>query len=428
MAASRRKMFIFNSVISIAGSVLAGGFNYVFHFLVSRRLTISQYGELQALLSLVGVLAIFGSTFQNATIRTVAGYAEQGKIGELVSFIKSARKHSYAAAVWLLVVLLIVSPVFIAALHLQSYWELLFVYGAVISGVVASVDSGIVNGLEDFTRSNIESIIASAIKLIAGVALAWYFARTSYVAFSLFLGGLAALLVYRMFANKILPQAADTAAAALPAMPESKWYRLEKAVISEMWPVFIFSFLLVLANNLDVLLVKGVAGSQTVGFYGAFETLGNIILFVNTAIIGVVLPRASGEGYTGKPVSAPFLWLSYGLLIAVALSGFGLYTLFPNAIIGTLYGAKYLVVVSNLKIFALLAAAMSFFILEANVAYARRDSFIIFAEIVVCLGIVTAIFTHHANVRDLVIGVTCAFTAGWIISGIRHILVRIRYT
>ena len=417
-----RKLFVFNSFISIAGSLVAGGFNYIFHFLVSRRLTVPQYGELQALISLVGVLAIFGSTFSNATIRTIASYAAQNKFGDMKKFILSARKHAYVGALWMLAALLALSYVFIHALHLESFWELLFVYGTVITGLIAAVDNGVLTGLENFRIVNVTGVLNAAVKFFTGVALAYFFAKTSYVAFSFFLSGVTGLVIYRIFANRVMP--VQTAGQELA---EGTWYKLEKSLIQVMFPVFIFSFLLVLANNLDVLLVKGFAGSQVVGFYGAFETLGNIIFFVNSAIIAVILPRASGEGYQGKPINYATLLLTYFLVIVVGASGIILFIFFPHAIINTLYGAKYLVSISNLWIFGLLALVMSFFLLEANIAYARHDYVISYVQAIVCAGIITAVATHHGSVHQIVIGVMCAFALGWILALIRHILVRKRY-
>lgn len=55
----RNNLFLRNSVISASGSLLAGVFNYLFHFVISRRLSVGQYGELQALFASATILSVF---------------------------------------------------------------------------------------------------------------------------------------------------------------------------------------------------------------------------------------------------------------------------------------------------------------------------------------------------------------------------------
>jgi O-antigen/teichoic acid export membrane protein len=149
------------------------------------------------------------------------------------------------------------------------------------------------------------------------------------------------------------------------------------------------------------------------GFYGALHTLGMVIITLNTAVIGAVLPTAYAAGHEGKRAGAKTVLFAYGAIAIISAGGLFLYAAFPGIIVGMLFGAKYLSVARNLWIFAPLTFFLSVLTLEANFAYARhayRVSWILLATIAVAaLGV--AFF--HANIRDIALVITAAFACGY---------------
>jgi O-antigen/teichoic acid export membrane protein len=170
-----------------------------------------------------------------------------------------------------------------------------------------------------------------------------------------------------------------------------------------------------LLGNVDIFLVKGLTSATMTGFYGALHTLGTVILTLNAAVIGSVLPTVYAAGHEGKRASTRTVLFAYGAIAVISAGGLLLYAAFPSLIVGMLFGTKYISVARNLWLFAPLTFFLSILTLEANFAYARhayRVSWALLATIVVAAA---GVGLFHESIRAIALAITVAFACGYIL-------------
>lgn len=178
--------------------------------------------------------------------------------------------------------------------------------------------------------------------------------------------------------------------------------------------IFFFSLALVLVSNLDVVLVKYFSDAETTGYYGAFGLLGKIILWLNLAVVSVMLPGACAEGHAGKRPDKRHLLNSYGIMVLVGISAMLFYYFAPNFTIKMFFGEKYVYDTSVLWLFGLMSFLLSLLTLEANLSFAKRDFRVVYFLAATVVLMVVGVSIYHTNLKEIVLTFTVSFLFGYI--------------
>ena len=400
-----------NSIIISLGALIAGVFGYFFQFVISRRLTVAEYGEFQSMNSLFLITGAVASTLTYLFYKFFPVFWKARDYAAHHAFVQWVMRKINT---WILVyfgLFLVLSPLFVLILHLSGYYGLMFIILAAIVGIYSTLYNSALIGWEHFLPSALGSIIGSAAKLVAGYVIVLFFPSASGVLFSFIIGAAAGLVACVFFHRRYFPagEGADT----LRINWKQKYYA-KFDMERELGHVFIFALLLLVLGNIDIFLVKSLTTAELTGFYGALHTLGNVIVTLNSAIIGAVLPTAYAAGHEGKRASSRTILFAYGAIAIISAGGLFLYSVFPTLIVRMLFSAKYVSVAYNLWLFAPLTFFLSVLTLESNFAYARhayRVSWILLATIAIAtIGI--ALF--HESIGEIALATTVAFACGYI--------------
>jgi len=408
-----QKSLVKNSFFMMAGNLLAGFLGYVFHFLISRRLSISAYGELQSLISLAGILAVPSAAITFFTIKHSSGYFAKNDFAGNFAFYHWLRLKVYWIISGLSVIFVLISPWLLAYLHLPSYPDLFLAWLFVAVGLLVAVKSGILSGWQDFKSISLSAVLATLIKLIVGVMLV----ELAATAFSALIGYLAAGIFSFIFLKSLirkkgrLTKEAQTENKDNFFKPQLVWQEIKKIIL----PVLFFTFLLSLLNSLDMLMVKNLVSPELAGFYGAFNILGKIIFWASSAIVAVILPMACAQSSQKQKLDKKTLLFANLLIFAICLGGAAMYLFFPDLIISLLFGAKYLALANSLWAFALMALSLSLLSLEATLAYARYDfkiSYLIAGSLILEIILVSL---FHQNLLMIALMVALAQFIGYVL-------------
>jgi O-antigen/teichoic acid export membrane protein len=398
-----------NSVIISAGALIAGVFGYLFQFVISRSLTVAGYGEFQSLNSLFLITGAVSSTLGYLFYKFFPVFWKAHDYAAHHAFIGWAMKKINK---WILIyfaLFLLFTPLFVLALHLHSYYGILFVAAAAIVGVYGTIYNSALIGWEHFLPSVVAGIIGAAGKLAAGYIIVLFFPSADAVILSYVVGAAVGVAAYMFFHKRYFPEA---------TAPRDDWKQKYYAKFNferELGHVFVFALLITLLGNVDIFLVKGLTSATMTGFYGALHTLGTVILTLNAAVIGSVLPTVYAAGHEGKRASMKTVFFAYGAIAVISVGGLLLYAAFPGLIVGMLFGAKYLSVARNLWLFAPLTFFFSILTLEANFAYARhayRVSWALLATIVIAAA---GVGLFHESIRAIALAITVAFACGYVL-------------
>ena len=411
--------FVKNSFIYLIGSLLVGATGYAFHFLISREMSVYEYGELQSLIGTYSILAVFGSALSYFVIKHSSVIAKNQDYKSNRDFIKFVDKKSKKISFILFIVLVICSPLIYIFLKLSSIWGLIFILISVFGSLMSNIYLGDLVGWEDFFSFNLVSILNALIKLLIGFILAIIFSKAYLVAISLLVTSISGWFLAKYFANKkiLRKEGIKTKDSWTDYFPNTNFRKL-------ILPTFIFSSLFILIFNLDVVLVKSLTNAEITGYYGALSLIGKIIFWINSVIIAVSLPKIYSTSYSHKKTDWKIVLKLYWLILLIGIIGILFSLIIPKDIIILFFGVKYYILADLLWIFALMALILSLLSLEVNISYAKHDFKISYVLAFTLLLMTGGIYFFHNNIESIIWSVNIAFLLGYISSLIMNIFTK----
>jgi len=390
----------------------AGGLlGYLFHFVVSRQLPISQYGELQSLLSLFLIFGIFNSALSYFVVKHTSVFAAHKDHEANREFAEFLSEKVSRLALALFVFLFVVSPLLAKLLHFSSLVGFWVIGLATFFSTLAVIYQEILRGWKEFAFLGLVGIFAALIKFIAGASLAYFFHRASAVSFSFLLMALTSWYLAKYWSRKKIKKGEEG------SQKKTSWkekYFSEVSLQKTALKIFFFSLTLVLVSNLDILLVKYFSSAETAGYYGAFSLIGKIILWLNLAAVSVALPGACVDGYKGKRLGKKSVLKVYFLMTALALGFLLVYYLVPEFIINLFFGKKYVFEPRLLWLFGVMSFLLSLLTLEANLSFARHDFRVVYLLVATGGVMIGSVATYHQNLKEIVAAFSLSFLVGYL--------------
>lgn len=418
-----RDKFLKNSFIYIIGTLLSGFLGYLFHFLISRKLSVGQYGELQSLVSILAIFGVFASALSYFIIKYSSVFAKAEDYTANRQFIQLLNSKVNRLAIFLFVLFLLFSPLLYNFLHLSDFYGLFIIGIAVIFSIIPVVYRGVLVGWEEFLSVSLVGILSAFLKLFSGFLIVLFFPKAAIVVTAFLIAGLGSWFLYKFFSKRKFYRGE------LLSGQKKDWQKkyfpkidIKKTIV----PIFIFSLMVILISNIDIILVKNLTSSEMTGYYGVLSLLGKVIFWINSAIIAVVLPNACANGHLGQSISRKTLFSAYGLILFASFSGTLLYFFFPKLVISLLFGAKYTIFMKELWLFGIMALALAVLMLESNLAYARHDFKISYILGAVVVLMTAGIYMFHTNIRQVVLSIIVSFVVGYFFALAMNLLHRKR--
>jgi len=404
-----KSKFLKNNIIYMTGTLLSGLLGYAFHFVVSRQISVAQYGELQSLLSVMLIFGVFNAALSYFTIKHTSVFAAHQDFEanrEFTSYL-TARVSKITLAI--LLALLAISPLLASLLHFSSMVGFVAVSLATFFSTMTVIYLEILRGWQKFFLLSLAGIATVFVKFASGAILAFISPSTATVSFSLLLAAFAGWYLAKYWSQqkitgKILPQS------------RTDWknkYFSETNIRKSATQIFFFSLVLVLVTNLDVILVKYFSSADTAGYFGAFALLGKIVLWLNLSVAGVLLPTACADGHTGKRPDKMTLRNSYTLMALITLGLLAAYYFFPDFVINLFFGNKYIFDTQILWQFGLMSFFLSLLTFEANLSFAVRDFRVIYFLTATLFLMIAGVAKFHASLAQIVLVFSGAFAIGY---------------
>ena len=210
-----------------------------------------------------------------------------------------------------------------------SYW-LLFVTGLILFGTIISpIGTGILQGSKKFGVWGTNTILNSAIKLILAILLV-------YLGFGVY--GAIIGFIFGILISFIL---------IFPFIKEILYAKEIKEKINifslENIPTFSAVLIITLMYSLDIIIAKYLFDANTAGVYSVASMIGKMIFFASSTIAFAMFPISSEKFLNGNKDKTLGVAKKTTLTIG-AVCGFSVLILwlFPEFIIGLLFGKQYL--------------------------------------------------------------------------------------
>ncbi|MDP3685651.1 MAG: hypothetical protein Q8R32_02365 [bacterium] len=407
-----RHRVVRQSTVQMLGFFAAGLFSYFFQVAVSRKLSVESYGEFQSLLALFAVFGIFSSALSYFVITHTAVFAHAGDVAAHQQFLRWLGRFVFPATGLLLAVFLGLTPVIRGVLHLSDAGGYAVVGLSALVSLIAVLHTGALTGWQEFVTLNVVTVASSAVKLLAGLFLVSLIPRATSAAVAVLVSSVSIWLLARALGGRRIR--ARTVEAGWSGTDWRQRYFPKLVVWRDVGFVTLFTLLVTLLQNLDLLLVRYFSTGALTGQYSALGLTGKIVLWANLGIVTVILPAASAEASFGRSTDLRHRAAATGLIAFVSGIAIALFALFPRLILNTLFGARYEAFAGSLWIFGVIALALSLLLLEAYVALARRDArmLLLLALTTVLFGTGIAVFGD--GIRNIALSVAGAVTLGYV--------------
>lgn len=406
------KRFFKDNFIFMASTIAGGLLGYFFHFVVSRRLSVAEYGELQAITSVLMILGVLDSAISFFVVKYSAVLSSHGDRAGQNRFLDFVfRKFGKPVAILLFLYFLFL-PVLKHFLHLADYFGLVSIGISIIFFFLSLRYINALQGWKKFMGAGIAGVAAAFAKLASGYFLVLFFPTASAVSLSFLVSAAIGWLVAGFFSRREWPSAVSDSARKNDGWRET--YFGGENFKKSFAGILFFSLALAAASNLDIIFVKNLTSSELAGYYGALSVLGKIVMWLNLAVVAVLFPEACSSGYLGQPASSKSVLGSYGLIFAISLPALVVYYFFSGFLVSLLFGEKYAIISQNLWLFGLMALFFSLLTLEANLALARRDFRSTWLLGAAALVLASSLYLFHANLREIIFSVIFSFSLGWI--------------
>jgi O-antigen/teichoic acid export membrane protein len=406
-----KSKFLQNNVIFMTGTLVSGILGYAFHFVVSRQISVAQYGELQSLLSAMLIFGVFNSALSYFAIKHTSVFAAHQDFEANREFASYVTSRISKLSLAILLVLLIASPLLADFLHFSSTIGFIVVSLATFFSIITVIYSEILRGWQNFFLLSLVGIATSFVKFASGAILAFLSQKTAVVSFSFLLAAFAGWYLAKYWSQqkitgKILPQS------------RTGWknkYFSETNIRKSATQIFFFSLALILVSNLDVILVKYFSSAETAGYFGAFALLGKIVLWLNLSVAGVLLPEACADGHTGKRPDKMTLRNSYFLMALITLGLLAIYYFIPDFVIELFFGKKYIFDTQILWQFGLMSFFLSLLTFEANLSFAVRNFRVVYFLAATLLLMIASLALYHAGLQAIVLAFSGSFFIGYLL-------------
>lgn len=318
-----------NNAIFLAGSLLVAFLNYLYYPVLGRLLDVRDFGEVQALLSILNLIGILLAAFQIVIINIAANNKKGG--AETI-------QHFERAALLLMMGFFALITVFAGALqqffNFNSFVPFIVLGVILVVSVLTAFRSAYIQGKSNFVGLSVGSGIAALGKLIFSALLVLLGLRTFGAIGGMLVAQLLALIYMARVANKMGFTSVNKEKFILPDVnvlkPELKYLVSVMAVF----------FTVTLLYTADILVVKRYFDPEIAGQYAGISAIAKIIFFATTSFAGVLLASV-GKSYSSahnKQVSRR----SLALVATVGSVALLIFYLVPELIIRIMIGERYL--------------------------------------------------------------------------------------
>jgi len=336
---------------------VGNAFGYLFQVAMGRMLSVEDYGEVNALMSLMVIFGIPFITLLNFFARESAVCLANGALDNVRSIHKIGSFKIFMIITPIIGILALLSPIIGNYLSV-TFQKVLLVLACVYITAFVTVNTGVIQGIQYFRSLSVISSGTSFFKFAYAVFFVW-------IGWGIYgaLGGLLATAVTLWgYSQWII----------LSNLPlEKKTIRLSfEEIYKYIGGLFLANLFFNVMTQADVMLVKHYFSSHEAGLYASAAVVGKAVMYLPGAIILSLFPMVAANKATGN---SSINMLIKASAITAILSGSGVVILyiFPEFVMGSLFGARYLPAAPIIALFGLAMLPMAFILLLMNYMLAQ---------------------------------------------------------
>jgi O-antigen/teichoic acid export membrane protein len=378
---SARSLVLGGSLVMLISMVLVNGFNFAYNVFMARVLGPSEFGHINAAITILLLASCASLTFQLVCTKFVA---RNETLGAKSAVVKSLLGKAWIASLVIAAVLFLGQKPFAAYLNLPNHWMLALLAIGIAVYAPLGVKRGAMQGLCAFPRLGGNFIIEAFTRFVVGVALV----IAGYGA----LGAVGAISAAVLMAYFVPPMPREVRVDPVAGEPAS---------FAEAVQAIVFFIGQVIINNIDILLVKHFFPAEPAGIYAAIAQVGRLLYFVCWfGIVNAMFPvTASRQEQKGSET----LGLPLILVLAISLAFVAGTALFPNFIMGLIFGSKFIHIGPLLALYAAATGLYSLSVVLIAYEMSRRIANTGWLQLLVSGALILVIGFFHQNLQEVIL-------------------------
>ncbi len=386
----KQSTFVRHNTVFFIGTIAVAFFNYLYHPILSRMLSLEDFGEVQTIFSLSVQIGIILNVLGMVALNIVANTAGDEEHKSLLRNLQSLAVYGIAG---LSLILLFFSRSLEAGFQFKDPLPFFILVALLITTVPVTFRKSFLQAKHDFAAVSYSGIIQAAGRLVFAVGLVLVGLGT--------FGALGALVVAQALSLIYLySKTSGEHALRLTLRP-----RLTRSLTRELRYILLTLLgvgFVAFLTSADILFAKYYFDPATAGAYSGISTVARIIFFATSSIAAVLLPSIKLE-HSFNEHSTIFI-KSLGLLLAIGLSGLFIFTLFPAHIISILIGHKFISAAALLPKLAVVTFVASIVNLGVYYFLALRVYSLLGALAIGTVATALPIYINHSSTMDIVNG------------------------
>jgi O-antigen/teichoic acid export membrane protein len=382
--------FVRHGLLVFVATTLINALGYAYHFAISRKIGVVQYGVLASLNAAFMLSLVVPQIVGTVVVKYAAEFRAAGDRAHLA--VLARRLIGYGGAAALAITLLGIASAGAVARFLKIGNVTAVALALVVMGISTLTPSlrALFQGIEDFRTFAVSSVLESLLKAVFGIGLVYAGFGVDGAFGGWALGSFVALLY----------TAAVLGGRYRSVPPGSLFIDFRRLWIT-MANVSAAIALLATLSYADVIVVKHYADPTTAGLYGALALAGKILFFFVGFVPAVTLPKATRLALAGRSPVGVFRQ-AFGLVAVISAAGLVAYGLFPRPIITGLAGPSF--APATPYVFSYGCAMVLLAVLNVVVVYKigiHRFDFI--APLALCVAAeLTGIAFFHRSLPDVI--------------------------
>lgn len=403
----RNNAFAMNSAILFGGTMIASILNYFFHLIIGRMVSVEIYGEIESITSLINILAVPAMTLAFIATKYAAHSKADKNPYESREIMTYLHKKVFKYGLPIFALALLATPLVKNFININSNIPVIFLWIMMLLSFLSAVASGTLNGWQKFKKTSVIGIIATTAKVFAAIIFLKLGFELSGAIGGFLVGALASYIGSLTALKFILKAKKDPQ---FNDAPPINFASIKKYAL----PTLLGTLALNILGNADMVLAKHNLDAISAGQYGALTIVSKIIFFA-TGIIATVLFSMSSEKSHQKGDSSKIFKHAAFLMLFVSILAIAFYFIFPNFVIQTLFGNKYVDSSMYLGWFAILVVLYSFVNLFIQYFLSIHKTRVVYGEIAISLTMIPFILLAGRSIYAI-LGITIVaqiLALGW---------------
>jgi O-antigen/teichoic acid export membrane protein len=316
-----RHPLIYGSAIVVFGNLLANFFNFLYNLFMSRNLSVSDYGTLASIVSIIGLPTLVSSAITPMVIKFAGEYFAKNNIPFLKGFYLKINKFYILIALFITIVLFIFVVPFGQFLHIQNIHILYITICIIFFAFMAGINGAFLQAKLAFGFQVIVSLVISISKLVIGAFLVFAGYTVPGATFSILLSGILGYIVsfiplrVFIFDKKIVTPKIETTSLFSYGVP------------SALTSLGLTSFI-----TADMILVKHFFDPVQAGLYAGLALVARVIFYISGPIGTVMFPviiqkHSRNESFVNTFRLSVFFVLAPSIILTI------IYYFFPQFVI-----------------------------------------------------------------------------------------------